>query len=60
MKYFTFDIIHTPGHTSGSICVYEPEKKFIFTGDTLFAGGALPVIAESGSTGDYINSLKSL
>ena len=57
---FTFDIIHTPGHTSGSICVYEPEKKFIFTGDTLFAGGVLPVIAESGSTGDYINSLKSL
>jgi len=57
---FSFDIIHTPGHTSGSICVYEPEKKFMFTGDTLFAGGKLPVIAESGSIGDYINSLKSL
>lgn len=57
---FALDIIHTPGHTSGSICIYEPEKKFIFTGDTLFAGGMLPVIAESGSLGDYINSLKSL
>lgn len=57
---FAIDIIHTPGHTSGSICVYEPEKKFMFTGDTLFAGGKLPVIAESGSIGDYINSLKSL
>jgi len=57
---FALDIIHTPGHTSGSICVYEPEKKFMFTGDTLFAGGRLPVISESGSIGDYINSLKSL
>ncbi len=57
---FAMDIIHTPGHTSGSICVYEPDKKFMFTGDTLFAGGLLPVIAESGSIGDYINSLKSL
>lgn len=57
---FTFDVLHTPGHTSGSICIYEPERKILFTGDTLFAGGSLPVIAESGSTGDYINSLKSL
>lgn len=32
----------------------------MFTGDTLFSGGILPVIAESGSIGDYINSLKSL
>lgn len=57
---FVFDVIHTPGHTSGSICIYEPEKKILFTGDTLFAGGILPIIAESGSIGDYINSLKNL
>jgi glyoxylase-like metal-dependent hydrolase (beta-lactamase superfamily II) len=57
---FTFDVIHTPGHTSGSICIYEPVRRILFTGDTLFAGGVLPVIAESGSIGDYINSLKSL
>lgn len=57
---FTLDIIHTPGHTSGSICIYEPEKKFMFTGDTLFAGGILSFIAESGSLGDYINSLRIL
>jgi len=57
---FTFDVLHTPGHTSGSICIYDPERRILFTGDTLFAGGVLPVIAESGSTGDYINSLKSL
>ncbi|HTT20599.1 MAG TPA: MBL fold metallo-hydrolase [Candidatus Sulfotelmatobacter sp.] len=34
----TAQILHTPGHTEGSICLYfEPEKKLI-AGDTLFAG----------------------
>jgi glyoxylase-like metal-dependent hydrolase (beta-lactamase superfamily II) len=31
-------IIHTPGHTSGSMCLYIKEKNFLFTGDTLFCG----------------------
>jgi hydroxyacylglutathione hydrolase len=57
---YTLDIIHTPGHTSGSICLYEPGKKFMFTGDMVFAGGILSYIAESGSVGDYINSILSL
>ncbi|MFH0976380.1 MAG: MBL fold metallo-hydrolase [Spirochaetota bacterium] len=57
---YTLDVIHTPGHTSGSICIYEPVKKFLFTGDMLFAGGTLSYIAESGSVGDYINSIMSL
>ncbi|MBW6462112.1 MAG: MBL fold metallo-hydrolase [DPANN group archaeon] len=29
-------VIHTPGHTEGSICLYEKEKKILFTGDTIF------------------------
>lgn len=57
---YTLDIIHTPGHTSGSICIYETSKKFLFTGDMIFAGGVLSYIAESGSVGDYINSIMSL
>lgn len=57
---YSLDIIHTPGHTSGSICIYEPIRKYLFTGDTLFAGGTLSYIAESGSVGDYINSIQSL
>lgn len=31
-------VIHTPGHTEGSICVYIPEEKKLIAGDTLFAG----------------------
>ena len=32
----TFEIIHTPGHTPGSICLYA--RGNLFTGDTLFVG----------------------
>ena len=31
-------IIHTPGHTAGSICVFCPQEKLLFSGDTLFRG----------------------
>ncbi len=30
-----FFVIHTPAHTEGSICLYDPEKKELFTGDLL-------------------------
>lgn len=33
-----FEIIHTPGHTRGSICIYIESEKIMFTGDTLFRG----------------------
>ena len=32
-------VIHTPGHSPGSICVYWPEKKVLFTGDVVFNQG---------------------
>lgn len=30
------DVIHTPGHTGGSVCFYYKDKKIMFSGDTLF------------------------
>ena len=56
----TLEVIHTPGHTSGSVCIYEFKTKVLFSGDTVFAGGTLSYIAESGSVGDYINSITRL
>ena len=32
------EVIHTPGHTPGSICLLFPEKHLLLAGDTLFAG----------------------
>ena len=39
-KYFVgkyeFEIIHTPGHTEGGICIYFKDNNLLFSGDTLF------------------------
>jgi hydroxyacylglutathione hydrolase len=32
------DVIHTPGHTEGSVCLYFAPEKTLIAGDTLFAG----------------------
>jgi len=34
-----FDILHTPGHTEGSVCLYEERRALLLSGDTLFPGG---------------------
>jgi len=31
------EVLHTPGHTPGSVCFYLPEEQGLLTGDTLFA-----------------------
>jgi len=33
-----YTILHTPGHSPGSVCFWFPAEKIIFSGDTLFAG----------------------
>lgn len=57
---YLLEVVHTPGHTSGSICIYELKRKILFTGDTIFVGGMLSCISESGSIGDYMNSISLL
>jgi glyoxylase-like metal-dependent hydrolase (beta-lactamase superfamily II) len=34
-------VVHTPGHTPGSICLYQPERQILFSGDTLFSRNPL-------------------
>jgi glyoxylase-like metal-dependent hydrolase (beta-lactamase superfamily II) len=51
------DVLHTPGHTEGSICLYfAPEKKLI-AGDTLFAGSIGRTDLPGGSFEKIINSI---
>jgi glyoxylase-like metal-dependent hydrolase (beta-lactamase superfamily II) len=35
------DVIHTSGHSSGSICLYESKSKSLFSGDTIFSHGGV-------------------
>lgn len=32
-----FQVIHTPGHSPGSVCLYWPQSKVLFTGDVVFS-----------------------
>ena len=32
-------VLHTPGHTEGSVCLYDADGGYLYSGDTLFAGG---------------------
>jgi len=57
---YGLQVIHTPGHTSGCICLYEPTAGLLFTGDTVFAGGTLSEIAVGGNVSDYVNSVRRL
>lgn len=43
----------TPGHSPGSTCLYAPELKTVFTGDTLFHGGP-------GATGRSFSSFEDI
>lgn len=33
------EVLHTPGHAPGAVCLYAPDLGCVFTGDTLFQGG---------------------
>lgn len=37
---FALRVIETPGHSPGSVCFFDEKTKILFSGDTLFAGGA--------------------
>ena len=54
----TLKVMHTPGHTPGSICLVG--EKLVFTGDTLFAGGIGRTDFPGGSMSDMRLSLKKL
>ncbi len=34
----TLSVIHTPGHSPGHCCFYEPERKFLYSGDLIYSG----------------------
>src|SRR5689334_15562197 len=50
-------VIHTPGHTEGSICVYFPAEKKLIAGDTLFAGSIGRTDLPGGSMEKIMRSL---
>lgn len=53
-----FEVLHTPGHTSGGICLYDGET--LISGDTVFADGGFGRTDIGGNMNEMIQSLKRL
>lgn len=52
------EVIHTPGHTPGSICLYQPEEAILFSGDTLFHLGVGRADLPGGNGRTLLESIK--
>jgi glyoxylase-like metal-dependent hydrolase (beta-lactamase superfamily II) len=61
---FSFKVIWTPGHSSGHICLYEPDKKIILSGDhvlpTITPNVSVHPQAIENPLGRYFDSLNEL
>ena len=55
-----FDVLHTAGHTPGSVCYYDPENARLFSGDTLFCGGVGRTDLFGGSQEEIVESVMKL
>jgi glyoxylase-like metal-dependent hydrolase (beta-lactamase superfamily II) len=50
-------VIHTPGHTQGSICLHFEPLKMVLAGDTLFAGSIGRTDLPGGNTDQILDSI---
>ena len=50
-------ILHTPGHTEGSVCLYLPQHNLLLAGDTLFAGSIGRTDLPGGNTRKLLKSI---
>jgi len=62
IRFGTIDleVVHTPGHTEGSVCLMDTDERRLFTGDTLFAGSWGRTDLPGGSDEQMVDSLTRL
>ncbi len=51
------EILHTPGHTPGSLCLYLPTESLLLAGDTLFANSIGRTDLPGGDTAQLLRSI---
>ena len=59
LEAYPAKVLHTPGHTQGSICLHFAPLKLLVAGDTLFAGSIGRTDLPGGNFGQIIDSLHS-
>jgi glyoxylase-like metal-dependent hydrolase (beta-lactamase superfamily II) len=52
------EVLHTPGHTEGSICLYFAPQQLLLAGDTLFAGSIGRTDLPGGNSRKIIQSIR--
>jgi glyoxylase-like metal-dependent hydrolase (beta-lactamase superfamily II) len=52
------NVLYTPGHSEGSLCLYVPDEHLLLAGDTLFAGGVGRTDFPGGNTGKLLASIR--
>ena len=57
---FTFECVHTPGHTSNHMCYALREEKALFTGDHIMGWSTTVVTPPDGNMAQYIASVRKL
>ena len=57
---FRLTVMHTPGHTSACISLFDQDQGLLFASDTLMPGGVMGGVFGSDSIADYIQSLERL
>ena len=55
---YTFQVIHTPGHTKGGCCYYVASEDVLFSGDTLFQNSVGRTDFVNSSTSDLVHSVR--
>ncbi len=56
----SFSVIRTPGHTEGSVCLYDEKEKILFSGDTIFSGSYGRTDFPGGNQGKLFRSIRTL
>jgi hydroxyacylglutathione hydrolase len=59
LEHYTAKVLHTPGHTQGSICLHFVPLKLLIAGDTLFAGSIGRTDLPGGDYGQIMDSIQS-
>ena len=59
LEHYPAQVLHTPGHTQGSICLHFAPLKLLIAGDTLFAGSIGRTDLPGGNFDQIIDSLQS-
>lgn len=57
---YRLTVVHTPGHTPGSVCILMEPGGVLFSGDSILGLGTTVVVPPGGNMADYLKSLRKL